>query len=89
MPQLLNGLQCAIWILTLKMPAKNSSENSICFCCLLQIFANINKIKYNDKQCGPLTASDLGLHCLLERLLKNFSRRQKADDFCCDWQFRF
>ena len=27
--------------LTLKMTAKNSSENYVCFCRLLQIFANI------------------------------------------------
>ena len=25
--------------------------------------------------------SDLGLHCLMERLLKNFSRRQKQTTF--------
>ena len=35
-----------------------------------------NKVKYRDKQCGP-EQSDLSLHCLLERLLKHFSRRQK------------
>ena len=35
--------------LTSKMPAKNSSENSVCFCPLLQILLTLfNKVKYRD-----------------------------------------
>ena len=32
-------------------------------------------------QATPIGQSDLGLHCLLERLLKDFSRRQKQTTF--------
>ena len=42
------------WLLTLKAPAKNSSENVICFRSLLYIFANItDQCMYRGKQCGP------------------------------------
>ena len=42
-----------------------------------------NNVKYRDKQCGSISDcfSDLGQHCLLERLLKHFSRRQKQTTF--------
>ena len=32
-------------------------------------------------QTAPQEQSDLNLHCLLERLLKHFSRRQKQTNF--------
>ena len=40
------------------------------------------------EQTAPMEQSDLGPHCLPWRLLKHFSRREKADDFCCDWRIK-
>ena len=55
--------------------------SALVVCCkfLLTLF---NKVKYRDKQCGPRSEqSDLGLHCLFERLIKHFSRRHKQTTF--------
>ena len=61
-------------------------KNNVCFCRLLQIFANTILTKFSiesnsvdQNQTAPI--SDLSLHCLLERLLKHFSRRQKLTTF--------
>ena len=55
--------------------AKNASENVVCFKHLLHIFVNsIGYCKERGKQCGPISKDqfDLGLHCLLNKLLKHF-----------------
>ena len=38
-------------------------------------------------QTAPKEQSDLGPQCLQKRLLKS-QADDKADDNCCDWQFK-
>ena len=68
--------------LTLKMPGKPASENVVCLCCLLNILANFSNLFLHTEE-----QSDLGQHCLQKRLLKS-QTDDKADDNCCDWQFK-
>ena len=44
---------------------------------------------HTGKQCGPSSdcSYDLGPHCLQTWLLKS-QADEKADDNCCDWQFK-
>ena len=93
-----------ITLLTLKMPRKPASENVVCLCPLLNILANFsNLFLHTGKQCGPIFVywqtvwtlirllleeqSDLGPHCLQKRLLKS-QADGKADNNCCDSQFK-
>ena len=78
------------------MPRKPASENFVCLCWLMNILANFsNLFLHTGKQCGPDQTvpslleeqSDLGPHCLQKRLLKS-QADDKADDNCCDWQFK-
>ena len=77
---------------TLKTPRKSASENVVCLCRLLNILANFsNLFLRTGKQCGLRSdcseQSDLGPHCLQKWLLKS-QADDKADDNCCDWQFK-
>ena len=77
--------------LTLKMPRKPASENVVCLCHLLNILANFsNLFLHTGKQCGPwsdCSQTDLGPYCSQKWLLKS-QADDKADDNCCDWQFK-
>ena len=84
-----------LW-LTLKMPRKPASENVICLCRLLNIYANFsnlfciqaNSVDPDQTAKGDLKEqSDLGPHCLQKWLLKS-QAGDKADDNCCDWHFK-
>ena len=59
-------------LITIKTPAKKSSENSVRICRQLQSLTKL-RIETN--------SVDLSLHCLLERLLKHFRRQQKQMKF--------
>ena len=51
-----------IQTLTLKMPRKPASENVVCLCCLLNIFANFsNLFLHTGKQCGPDQTAHTGV----------------------------
>ena len=72
------------------MPRKSASELVVCLCRLQNILASFsNLFLHTGKQCGPWSEeqSDLGPHCLQKRLLK-LQADDKADDNCCDWQFK-
>ena len=68
--------------LTLKMPRKPASENVVCLCRLLNILANFSNLFLLLEE-----QSDLDPHCLQKLLLKS-QADDKADDNCCDWQFK-
>ena len=76
------------------MPRKPASENVLCLCRLLNIRANFSNLFFAYRQ-AVLTLirllleeqSDLGPHCLQNWLLKS-QADNKADDNCCDWQFK-
>ena len=50
-------------------------SSAIVVCCKI-LLTYLTKLKIETKSVNP-DQSDLGLHCLLERLLKHFSRREK------------
>ena len=75
------------------MPRKSASENVVCLCHLLNILAKFKPIFAYKQTVWTLIRllleeqSDLGPHCLQEWLLKS-QADDKADDNCCDWQFK-
>ena len=80
--------------LTLKVPRKPASENVVCLYRLLNILANFSNLFFAYQQTVwtlirllPKEQSDLGPHCLQKWLLK-LQADDKADDNCCDWQFK-
>ena len=80
--------------LTLKTPRKPASENVTCFCRLLNILANFSNLFFAYRQTVWTQIrllleeqSDLGPHGLQKWLLKS-QADDKADDNCCDWQFK-
>ena len=66
----------------LKTPAKNIFDNSVCFCRLLHMFVlhYLTKLSIEKNSVDP-DQTDLDLHCLMERLLTHFSRRQKQTTY--------
>ena len=68
-------------------------ENVVCYviCWIfLQTFQTYFCIQANSvdpDQTAPKEQSDLGPHCLQKWLLKS-QAGDKADDNCCDWQFK-
>ena len=75
--------------LTLKMPRKPASENIACWI-FLQTFQTYFCIQANSVDLIRLLLkeqSDLGPHCLQKWLLKS-QADDKADNNCCDWQFK-
>ena len=54
---------------------------------LLQTFQNYFCIKANSMDPDQTVLEDLGPHCLQQWLLKS-QADDKADDNCCDWQFK-
>ena len=86
--------KCEYKTLTLKTPRKPASENVVCLYRLLDILANFsNLVLHTGEQCGPRSDCSrggvwsLGPHCLQKWLLKS-QADDKADDKCCDWQFK-
>ena len=91
--QVESRLYLSSYILTLKMPRKPSSTNVVF----------MSSAEYSCKRFRPIFAytqtvwtlirlllgeqSDLGPHCLQKWLLKS-EADDKADDNCCDWQFK-
>ena len=80
--------------LTFKMTIKPKSENVVCLCRLLNILANFFKLIFAYRQSVWTLIrllleeqSDLGPQCLQKRLLKS-QADDKADDNCCDCQFK-
>ena len=51
------------------------------------IFAYRQTVWTQIRPRAPLEQSDLGLQCLQKWLLKS-QADDKADDNCCDWQFK-
>ena len=88
------GLVQVYLLLPLKTPRKPASANVICFCHLLKfsckhfkpIFA-YRQIVWTKIRLLLEEQSDLGPHCLQKWLLKS-QADDKADDNCCDWQFK-
>ena len=87
-------LKLLLSMLTLKAPRKTASENVVCLCHLLNIFANFSKLflAYRQTVWTKIRLllkeqSDLGPHCLQKWLLKS-QAEDKADDNCCDWRFK-
>ena len=87
---------CFVFIrisLTLKMPRKPASENVVCLCRLLNILANFSNlfcIQANSVDPDQ-TASSGAVWSGSTLFAKNNLKSQaddKADDNCCDWQFR-
>ena len=78
-------------ILTLKMPGKPASENVVCLCCLLNILANFSNLfffAYRQTVWALIRLhleeqSDRDPHCL-----QKSQADDKADDNCCEWQFK-
>ena len=69
--------------LTLKMSRKPISENVACLCLLLNILANFsNLFLHTGKQCSLIR-----VHTVCKNDLKS-QADDKADDNCCDWQFK-
>ena len=75
------------------MPRKSASENVAYLCRLLNILQTFQTyicLKANSWTLIRLLLeeqSDLGPHCLQIWLLKS-QADDKADDNCCDWQFK-
>ena len=79
------------YVLTLKAPRKTASENVVCLCRLLNILADFsNLFLHTGKQCGPDLKEAVwsGSTLFAEMTFKITSRRQKADNNCCDWRFK-
>ena len=61
---------------------------SVYVVCLLNILANFSNLVYAYRQtCGPSKSSLIWVHSLQKWLLKT-QADDKADDNCCDWQFK-
>ena len=72
------------------MYLKMSSAEVVC-CKLLPYITNKLNIEANSvdpEQTAPIEQSDLGSHCLPQRLLKHFSRREKQTTFVVIGAFR-
>ena len=90
LPITLWGVSRLQWV---EMPKKPASENVVCLCCLhlsCKLFKSIFAYRQTVWTLIRLLLEkqpDLGPHCLQKWLLKS-QADDKADNNCCDWQFR-
>ena len=86
------GLLEPVYIFNPQNAKKPASENVVCLCRLLNILANFSSLflrtakSVEPDQTAP-EQSDLGLHSLQKWHLKS-QADDKADNSCCDWQFK-
>ena len=75
------------------MPIKSASENVVCLCRLLNMLANFSNLFLHTGKVWTLIRllleeqSDLGPYYLQKQLLKS-QADDKADDNCCNGQFK-
>ena len=81
-------------MLIFKAPRKSAFENVVCLCGLLHLLANFSNILFVYRQTVWTQIrllleeqSDLGPHCLQQRLLK-YSAEDKVDDNCRVWRLK-
>ena len=71
------------------MPRKSAGVNIVSLCRLLNILANFsNLFLHTGKQCGAWSDCSYWSGSTLQKRLLKSQADDKADDSCCDWQFK-